>query len=67
MVKCRCHSIQILERSGIGSAHHLNGLGIPVICNLPGVGENLQDHLQLQLVHKVNGIQTLNSVKTIVW
>jgi choline dehydrogenase len=54
-------SVQILERSGIGSAAHLNKLGIPVIVDLPGVGENLQDHLQLRMIYKVNGIKTLNT------
>jgi len=54
-------SVQILERSGIGAAVHLNALGIPVIADLPGVGENLQDHLQLRMVYKVNGIKTLNT------
>ena len=54
-------SVQILERSGIGAAAHLRSLGIPVIADLPGVGENLQDHLQLRMVFKVNGIQTLNT------
>ena len=54
-------SVQILERSGIGSAAHLNKLGIPVIADLPGVGENLQDHLQLRMVYKVSGIKTLNT------
>ena len=54
-------SVQILERSGIGAAAHLNRLGIPVMADLPGVGENLQDHLQLRMVYKVNGIKTLNT------
>jgi choline dehydrogenase len=54
-------SVQILERSGIGSAKHLEKLGIPVMADLPGVGENLQDHLQLRMVYKVNGIKTLNT------
>lgn len=54
-------SVQVLERSGIGSAAHLNQLGIPVMANLPGVGENLQDHLQLRMIYKVSGIQTLNT------
>jgi choline dehydrogenase len=54
-------SVQILERSGIGSTAHLNKLGIPVIADLPGVGENLQDHLQLRMIYKVNGIKTLNT------
>jgi choline dehydrogenase len=54
-------SVQVLERSGIGSATHLNKLGIPVMVDLPGVGENLQDHLQLRMIYKVNGIKTLNT------
>ena len=54
-------SVQILERSGIGSAAHLSSLGIPVIVDLPGVGENLQDHLQLRMIYKVDGIKTLNT------
>ena len=54
-------SVQILERSGIGAAAHLNQLGIPVVADLPGVGENLQDHLQLRMIYKVNGIKTLNT------
>lgn len=54
-------SVQILERSGIGRAAHLNQLGIPVVSDLPGMGENLQDHLQLRMIYKVNGISTLNT------
>jgi choline dehydrogenase len=54
-------SVQILERSGVGAASHLSDLGIPVMADLPGVGENLQDHLQLRMVYKVNGIKTLNT------
>ena len=60
-------SVQILERSGIGAAAHLNQLGIPVIADLPGVGENLQDHLQLRMVYKVNGIKTLNTKANTLW
>ena len=37
-------SPQLLMLSGIGPAEHLRELGIPVICNLPGVGQNLRDH-----------------------
>jgi choline dehydrogenase len=54
-------SVQVLERSGVGSAAHLHKLGIPVIADLPGVGESLQDHLQLRMVYKVSGIKTLNT------
>lgn len=54
-------SVQILERSGIGDPSLLADLGIPVRHSLPGVGNNLQDHLQLRMVFKVNGLSTLNT------
>ncbi len=54
-------SVQVLERSGIGAAARLAQLGIPMMADLPGVGENLQDHLQLRMVYKVSGIKTLNT------
>ena len=54
-------SVQVLERSGIGQADRLKSLGIDVVKDLPGVGENLQDHLQLRMVYKVKGISTLNT------
>jgi alcohol oxidase len=38
---------QILERSGIGSSTRLSSLGIPPVADLPGVGENYQDHNRL--------------------
>jgi choline dehydrogenase len=53
-------SVQVLERSGIGAAEYLEKLKIRVHADLPGVGENLQDHLQLRMVYKVEGIDTLN-------
>lgn len=52
-------SPQILQNSGVGSAKLLQKLGIPVVHNLPGVGENLQDHLQVRLVFKTHE-RTLN-------
>jgi choline dehydrogenase len=54
-------SPQILQLSGIGPAAHLRGLGITPLVDAPGVGENLQDHLQLRMVFKVNGVKTLNT------
>lgn len=50
----------ILQRSGIGDAAFLQEKGIPVLVHSPGVGNNLQDHLQLRSIHKVQGIKTLN-------
>jgi choline dehydrogenase len=53
-------SVQILLRSGIGPGAELAALGIPLKCDRPGVGKNLQDHLQLRLIYKVTGCRTLN-------
>ena len=53
-------STQILLLSGIGPAAHLREHGIDVVLDRPGVGSNLQDHLQLRLIYKVEGITTLN-------
>jgi choline dehydrogenase len=53
-------SPQILMLSGIGPAAHLRDNGIDVLLERPGVGANLQDHLQLRLIYKVQGITTLN-------
>ena len=50
----------ILERSGIGDAARLRDLGIAPIADLPGVGRNLQDHLQLRCAWRVSGASTLN-------
>jgi choline dehydrogenase len=43
---------KVLMLSGIGSAAHLRGHGIDVVADLPGVGQNLQDHVQLPVVFK---------------
>jgi choline dehydrogenase len=53
-------SVQILKLSGIGPAGELQALGTPVALDKPGVGENLQDHLQLRLIYKISGAKTLN-------
>ncbi|MDP9140423.1 MAG: GMC family oxidoreductase N-terminal domain-containing protein [Pseudomonadota bacterium] len=50
----------ILQRSGIGDAAKLATLGIETKVDLPGVGENLQDHLQLRSIYQVEGIRSLN-------
>lgn len=57
----------ILQRSGIGEAGYLQHLGIPIVHALPGVGANLQDHLQLRSVFKVKGIKTLNKQANSLW
>jgi choline dehydrogenase len=53
-------SPHLLQLSGIGPGALLHEHGIAVVHDLPGVGENLQDHLQLRLVFKVTGVKTLN-------
>jgi choline dehydrogenase len=45
------NSPQLLQLSGVGPADHLRGLGIDVVADLPGVGENLQDHLEVYVQH----------------
>ena len=55
-------SPQILELSGIGQAKHLFDAGITQVVDLQGVGENLQDHLQIRAVFKVKNTQTLNTI-----
>ena len=53
-------SVQVLHRSGIGPADWLRSLGIDVVLDRPGVGRNLQDHLQQRSIYKVSGVRTLN-------
>ena len=60
-------SPQILQLSGVGPAQHLQSLGIPVIKDLPGVGENLQDHLQIRAVFRVRNTRTLNTRAHSLW
>jgi choline dehydrogenase len=60
-------SPQILQLSGIGPAAHLQSLGIEVQRELPGVGANLQDHLQIRAVYKVSGARTLNTRAATWW
>ncbi|MGC2033131.1 MAG: GMC family oxidoreductase N-terminal domain-containing protein, partial [Steroidobacteraceae bacterium] len=53
-------SPQILQLSGVGPADLLRRYGIDVIVDAPGVGANLQDHLQIRAVYKIAGTPTLN-------
>lgn len=54
-------SPQILQLSGIGPANHLHAHGIAPLRDLPGVGANLQDHLQLRMVYRMSGAASLNT------
>jgi choline dehydrogenase len=53
-------SVAIMERSGIGRGDVLTRHGIDVKLDRPGLGENLQDHLQIRSIYKVQGVKTLN-------
>ena len=56
------NSPQILQLSGMGPAALLRQHGIDVRLDLPGVGANLQDHLQIRAVYKVQNVATLNTL-----
>jgi choline dehydrogenase len=58
---------QILQLSGIGPGGLLQRHGIGVVHDLPGVGANLQDHLQIRAVFKVQGVKTLNTLANSLW
>jgi choline dehydrogenase len=45
-------SPKLLMLSGIGPADHIRSLGIEVVADLPGVGQNLQDHMQLPVIYR---------------
>lgn len=53
-------SPQILELSGVGDAERLRGLGVDLVAHVPGVGENLQDHLQVRLTYECAEPLTIN-------
>jgi choline dehydrogenase len=57
----------VLQRSGIGPAALLQRHGIAVQHELPGVGGNLQDHLQIRAVFSVQGVKTLNTMANSLW
>ncbi len=61
------NSPQIMMLSGLGPAKHLKENGIEVIRDIPGVGQNLQDHLQLRCAYKVQGVETLNQKAATWW
>jgi choline dehydrogenase-like flavoprotein len=55
-------SPKLLMQSGIGPADHLRSVGVPVIQDLPGVGGNLQDHLDLFVIAECTGEHTYDNV-----
>lgn len=61
------NSPQLLQLSGIGPGALLQRHGIPVLTDLPGVGAQLQDHLQIRAVFQVQGVKTLNTLANSLW
>ena len=59
------NSPQLLQLSGVGNAEHLSGLGIDVVHDLPGVGENLQDHLEVYIQYASK--QPVSIVEGLKW
>lgn len=55
-------SPQLLELSGVGQGHRLQALNVPVVADLPGVGENLLDHLQSRITFEASQRVTLNEI-----
>jgi choline dehydrogenase-like flavoprotein len=60
-------SPQIMQLSGIGPGSVLKDFDIAVAHELKGVGENLQDHLQIRCAYKVEGVKTLNESSASLW
>nr|XP_042113881.1 choline dehydrogenase, mitochondrial-like [Peromyscus maniculatus bairdii] len=56
-------SHKLLMLSGIGNADDLKKLGIPVVCHLPGVGQNLQDHLEIYIQQECTHPITLHTAQ----
>src|SRR5205807_7026029 len=56
------NSPQLLQLSGLGPAALLSSLGIPVIADMPGVGADLQDHLQIRMQYRCTEPITMNDV-----
>jgi choline dehydrogenase len=56
------NSPKILELSGVGRSDILSANGIETVHELSGVGENLQDHLQIRTVFRISGSKTLNQL-----
>ena len=60
-------SPQIMQLSGLGPGEVLRANDIEIVRDIAGVGENLQDHLQLRIAYKVSGVKTLNETSQTLW
>ena len=61
------NSPRLLMHSGIGPAAALEGVGVPVVQDLPGVGQNLQDHIEISLVYELTGPHSYDKYKKPHW
>ena len=55
---------KLLQLSGIGSGQFLQKMGVPLVHDLPGVGENLSDHFSVRIVARAKNARTLNEIAT---
>jgi choline dehydrogenase-like flavoprotein len=60
-------SPKLLMLSGIGPAEHLREHGITVVQDLPGVGQNLQDHMDIDTIYELNGAHSYDKYKKLHW
>jgi choline dehydrogenase len=58
---------RLLLLSGLGNADHLKQKGIELVSHLPGVGQNLQDHIEVSIIHEVNGAFSYDKYKKLGW
>lgn len=58
---------QLLQLSGVGPGRLLQRHGVEVVHDAPGVGSNLQDHLQIRCAYKITGAKTLNVMTSSMW
>jgi choline dehydrogenase len=56
------NSPHLLQVSGIGPAHHLRVIGVPIVLDLPGVGANLSDHFAARVTHRVKDEVSINQL-----
>ena len=58
---------KMLMLSGIGPAHELRRHGVTMVHDLPGVGQNLQDHIEISLIYQLNGTHSYDKYKKLHW
>ena len=61
------NTAKLLMISGLGNADHLKQRGVALVHHLPGVGQNLQDHIEVPIIHEVNGTLSYDKYKKLRW